>query len=192
MTRWKDDGIVLQSFSGNSHDIMQVIELNSDTLVTASIMNELQMWRVSTGECLRTLNHEHPTGLMRLTKLSRSKFVSWGRDCRMRVWNDEGRCIETIPTLGALATMTRVDNHIVTVTFAQLGVAIRRIRYVLLLLYKKQCMTEDSPSLLFTIESRTKLLELCCVVISTNKELYNVEELKDVLPEDLFSICFGS
>jgi len=34
-------------------------------------------------------------------------------------------------------------------------------------------------------------LDLCCA-IANNKRLYNVEELRTSLPEDLFSICFGS
>jgi len=39
--------------------------------------------------------------------------------------------------------------------------------------------------------SRTKLYELCCLAIYENKKLFNVTELKDVLPEELFSVCFG-
>jgi len=38
----------------------------------------------------------------------------------------------------------------------------------------------------------TKLSELCCATISMKKELYNKEELKGVLPEELYSVCFGS
>src|SRR5207245_2793411 len=55
MKRWDDKGRVLQTFFGHSHSIYRVIELNRDVIVSASKDTTVRMWRVSTGECLRTL-----------------------------------------------------------------------------------------------------------------------------------------
>jgi len=44
---------------------------------------------------------------------------------------------------------------------------------------------------MITTTNRTKLMELCCVVIAKNKELYNIDELQRVLPEELFEACFN-
>jgi len=41
-----------------------------------------------------------------------------------------------------------------------------------------------------TFAQRKRLVDLCCIVISTKRELYNVEELNGALPKELFSICF--
>jgi len=130
MKRWKDDGKVIQTFHRHSHSITRVIELDNDTLVTTSGGEEVKFWKASTGECLRTLNHEHHISSNRLMKLSRNKFVTRGSDRTIRVWNNEGRCIEVIPTGEAISPMARVGNHVVTTTFTGSGVSIRSLRYI--------------------------------------------------------------
>jgi len=129
MKRWHENGRVLQTFSGHPNGINRVIELNRDVIVSASGGNELKMWNVSTGECLRSLNQHH-RGIItsRLMKLSRNKFVSWESDGSLRVWSNEGDCIETIPTGETITAIARVGNHIVTTKYPASGFSIRRLR----------------------------------------------------------------
>jgi len=113
MIRWDVEGIVLHTFYGHSESILDVIELEHDIIVGASFNHILIMWKVSTGECLRTLNQHHMS-VPQLIKLSNNKFVSWDRSSTMRVWNHKGDCIETVPTEYDVYRMMRVDNYIVT------------------------------------------------------------------------------
>jgi len=124
MKRWKEDGKVIQTFAGGAY-ITRVIELDNDTLVTTSGGKEVTIWKASTGECLRTLEQHH-IGRTRLVKLSRNKFVTRGNDL-LRVWNDEGCCIETI-SLESICAMARVGNHFVTVRYPTEGFSVRRLR----------------------------------------------------------------
>jgi len=128
MERWNENGRVLQTFSGHRNGINRVIELNRDVIVSAA-GNELKMWNVSTGECLRILlQHHREVIASRLMKLSRNKFVSWGSDGSLRVWSNEGYLIETIPTGETITAIARVGNHIVTTRYPVSGFSIRRLR----------------------------------------------------------------
>jgi len=40
------------------------------------------------------------------------------------------------------------------------------------------------------MKTSTRLVDMCCAVISRNERLYAVDELKTVMPEELFHICF--
>ena len=68
MKRWDEKGTVLQTFSGHSNYINRVIELNRDVIVSAQSKDTtVKMWKVSTGECLRTLTL-HSDGSVRTGK----------------------------------------------------------------------------------------------------------------------------
>ena len=73
--RWDSNGRVLQTFSGHAEHIYRVIELNRDVIVSASLENTVKMWKVSTGECLRTLTL-HSTCVYGLEKVKDGVFVS--------------------------------------------------------------------------------------------------------------------
>jgi len=128
MKRWTEDGRVLQNFAEDSSHIIQVIELKKDVIVSVSGRCELQMWKVSTGECLRTLSSTRGVFIPQLLKLSRNMFVSLITDNVLRVWNDEGHCIESIPTERRITSIGRVGNHLVASRYPIYGFSIRRLR----------------------------------------------------------------
>ena len=114
MKRWDVDGRVLQTFSGHSKTINRVIELNKDVIVSASDDTTVKMWKVSTGECLRTLTL-HSNSVIGLEKVSDGVFASgyWGGG--IVVWDERGDFIETHQSKSGLRLMTRLrDGSIVT------------------------------------------------------------------------------
>jgi len=95
MKRWEETGKVLKTFSGHSEYIERVIELKKDVIVSAADDTTLKMWRVSTGDCLRTLTF-HSGSVYGLEKLRDGVFVSGSlRDKKIVVWDENGNIIET-------------------------------------------------------------------------------------------------
>jgi len=116
MQRWDESGKVLQTFSSeHSDNIFRIIELSNGTIVTTSKDETLNLWKVSSGECLHCLTL-HQSRVFELVKLSRDKFVSWGLDSTMRVWTERLDCIETIPVEGYATITNRVGNDIVAIS----------------------------------------------------------------------------
>jgi len=114
MERWSQDGRILQTFSGPPTFTVDTIELHSGIIVTSNNVYSMKMWKVSSGECFRTMSL--PNNVFGLVKLSRDKFVSWEWNSALRVWNDVGDCIETIPTERGMKLLRRVGNDIVMVS----------------------------------------------------------------------------
>jgi len=48
---------------------------------------------------------------------------------------------------------------------------------------------EDNNNL--TLCCRTRLVQLCCATIFRHQELYDVSEVKQALPEELYALCFS-
>ena len=114
MIRWDEKGTVLQAFSGHSNCINRVIKLNSDVIVSASLDGKVKMWRVSTGECLRTLTL-HFDNVCGLERVNDGVFVSASWSKKMVVWDEKGDCIETHKCGNYITAMTRLrDGSIVT------------------------------------------------------------------------------
>lgn len=114
LKRWDEKGTTLQTFSGHSEDVRKVIELKSDVIVSGSEDFTVKMWRVSTGECLRTLSvcMDHVHGLVRVND---GLFVGgyWTNE-NVVVWDEMGNCIETHHG-ECMFAMTRLrDGSIVT------------------------------------------------------------------------------
>jgi len=179
--RWNERGVVLQNFAGHTQWIWGALELTGGTIVSASDDMTLKLWKLSTGECLRTMRL-HSGLIYGLVKVSESKFASGSSDKTIRVWDDEGNNVENIHTKYAIQAMARLENAIVTASGDRLE--IRQLEYVCLLpIYGRQQLTHFD-------RYRLRLVGLCCETISKNKEHYNASELKHALPEELFGLCF--
>ena len=94
-------------FAGHS-DIVNSVAFSPDgtTLLTASVDGTVKQWSVSSGECLRTLQHEHdqpgwhnltavfsPCGGQALSTTPGS-IVLWSLECGRRVWDYPHGCPE--------------------------------------------------------------------------------------------------
>ena len=91
-----------------------MIELNRDVIVSASDDTTVKMWKVSTGECLRTLTL-HSDSVFGLEKVKDGVFASGSLDRRIVVWDEKGDCIETHESKSKIEAMTRLrDGSIVT------------------------------------------------------------------------------
>jgi len=185
--RWDENGRVIQTFSGHSKGVADVIELKRDIIAASSIDDTATVWKVSTGQLLQqfTLHSSSVEWVFYgLVKLSEDAFVTGSKDNTIRVWNAmNGECVETIATYDKIDAMTRVRESIVTVSRDRIEV--RRLKYA------SHINHHVLFDLLVLTLKRTRLIDLCCVVIATNKELYNIEELEQSLPEELYSVCFG-
>jgi len=114
LARWSEAEGVIQTYDAGHH-YYEIIELNSDVIVTLATYNFLKMWSVSLGKCLRDLSHYSISMTGQLIKLSKDKFVSWiNTDRNLRVWNEHGDCIDTIPAEGDVTALARVGDSIVT------------------------------------------------------------------------------
>jgi len=110
LVRWNVKGSVIQTFSGHFHYIHNVIELNDSDILVSSTRNDVRMWDVSTGECLRILDVKRE-----IIKLSRGRFVTWERQSSViRVWNEQGEVIDAIPSEVCTTAIVRVRDFIVT------------------------------------------------------------------------------
>jgi len=111
MKRWKvydtQAGKVVQTYSGHQHFVNRVIELKRDLIVSASDDCTVKMWRVSTGNCLRTLTL-HSGWVGELMKIKdHGLFVSGScSDETIVVWDERGDCIETHKCKGGISAMT--------------------------------------------------------------------------------------
>ena len=115
MKRWDEKGTVLQTFSVSSH-VNRVIQLNRDVIVSASNDAKVNMWNVSTGECLRTLAR-HSTRVRGLEKVKDGVFASGSADGKVVVWDEKGAVIEIHKKQSdsGIAAMTRLkDGSIMT------------------------------------------------------------------------------
>jgi len=113
--RWDDRGRVLQTFSAEFLVLQQMIELNSDLIVTSTLsqMNpahfRLMVWRVASGQCIQTFACEHYHA--DLVKLSDDLFVSADYGHKIKVWSvKEGKLIETFDTLDRPTAMAKLKN----------------------------------------------------------------------------------
>ena len=110
--RWDEEGTVLQTFFHSFVNI--VIELNRDVIVSAGADDTVNMWKVSTGECLRTLTF-HSQHVVGLAKVKDGVFASGSYDGMIVVWDEKGECIETHQSKSNVHAMTRLrDGSIVS------------------------------------------------------------------------------
>jgi len=115
MQRRLKDGTQLQPFRGNSGFIHKVIELKQDVLVSVSVGDQhVKIWRVETGECLRTLT-QHTMWVRGLVKLKEGYFATGSKDKTIRVWDDEGHNITTYQTECSILAMTRLEDGSIVV-----------------------------------------------------------------------------
>jgi len=124
LKRWSENGSVLQTFIGHSEEIRKIVELNSDILLS-STRNCVKLWKVSTGECLQTLDIKRAE----VMKFSRGRFVTWA--CwspTIRVWNEQGSLIDTIPSETDMTAMARVRDMIVTSGNITPLIVVRRLK----------------------------------------------------------------
>jgi len=177
MKRWDIHGTVLQSF--DQPGVQRVIELKSDVIASAAFQT-ITVWRVSTGERLRTSSDEK-CFVSALERLSEDLLL-FNSSRAITVWScDQGDLIESIPTYRVTA-MARLRDSIVVAT----GVPTSARCYDWITgLYIWKLKSEYYASDPIT------LTEMCCAVISKEKEMYNAGQLKSVLPEELFNLCFG-
>jgi len=113
LRRWDTSGRLLQAFLGG-HTIHQVIEWKHNVILSGSGDCSIKLWNATSGDCLRTMTVPSSLGIYGLIPLSRDKFVSGSSDGVIRVWDERGRCIETIRSRTPITLMIRVGEAIVT------------------------------------------------------------------------------
>jgi len=179
---WDESRHILQFLTcGYSEAVYRVMELDSDIIVASSFDNTVKVWKVSTGQLLHTLT-QHSELVHTLVRLSGDKFVTGSEDNTIRVWSGtKGECIETISPDDDFSSMARVGDSLVTAS--EYFMEVRRLKY--------DFIAFSVVFKIIDVTLRTRLVELCCAMIATNKELYMVDDLEQILPEELYSICFG-
>jgi len=115
LKNWDGTGKRLHTFIGHSKGVNRVIELKRDVIVSASNDSTVKIWRVSTGECLKTLTI-HSSSVYGLEKVKNGMFVSGSQSPGlMVVWDGNGVCIETHRSEHLIRAMTKLrDGSIVT------------------------------------------------------------------------------
>jgi len=126
LKHWDTEGRIIKTFSGNEECILRVIELKSDVIVGASVQQEVMIWRVSTGECLRRTTTVHSHIIAGLQLLSEGKFVTASTDETIRVW-DYGECIQTIKSRFEIFALLKLRSYAI-VTASTDGMEIRQLK----------------------------------------------------------------
>jgi len=97
---------IVQTFKGHKQNIHDVIELKRDVIVSVS-SEEIKMWSVSSGQCLRSLDYP---GVFRLVKLKEGFFATGlGEDDAIRVIDENGENVKTY-RLEGITAMTRLED----------------------------------------------------------------------------------
>jgi len=178
LKQWDMHGTVLQTFDHS--EVQKVIEVKNDIIVSGSSY-DLKVWRVSTGECLHTFS-QSSSFIVELEKLSEGLFcVVTTRS--IKIWcSDMGDWIERIYVPARQITaMARLRDSIVVATGSPTSIVGNMWNTDLYMLQLKPKYYEPQT-----------MTEMCCAVISANRGMYNVGELKRVLPEELFRRCFDN
>jgi len=111
LKRWSgDDGTVLQSFSGHSRNLCDVVKLKGDIIASSAGDETLKMWRLSTGECLHSIVTN--SFYWDLMTLSGGYFVAGAFGRRINVWNQEGECVQTLQ-IECFNTVTGVGDTVI-------------------------------------------------------------------------------
>jgi len=126
MKRWDTTGKVLQTYSG-TNCATKLIQLDSDTIVSASWDFTVAVWKVSTGQMLHQLTINR-SSIQWLVKLSDDKFATGSTGTILQVWNGmTGECVEEIITHHTIDTMIRIGDSIVTA--CEDFIEVRRLKY---------------------------------------------------------------
>jgi len=105
--RWSEEGTVLQTFSGHSEGICQVVELRADTI--ASLGAEIRVWRVSTGECIQALGS---LGIANtLVALGEGMLATGGFSGNVSLRGEKGELVIHVPvSTRSIYAMTRLRD----------------------------------------------------------------------------------
>jgi len=117
------------------------------------------------------------TNIRTICELTDGSFVSGSKASDLERWNRSGTVLQTFDHLGVLKVIELRSDVIVSATDTNLKVW--RVS-------TGECLHTLNESL-----PQNRLTELCCAAISAKEEMYNAEELKSVLPEELYALCFG-
>jgi len=103
---------VSQLFIGHLKTVHKVIELKRDIIVSASEDKTVKIWKVSSGECLHTLNRYTTV----LVKLQEGYFASASNyDNNIAIHDENGSRVASYPTDCNITAMTRLrDGSIVS------------------------------------------------------------------------------
>jgi len=115
--RWNKKGRVIRTYSGHKDWIFKLIELRRNVIVSIAD-NIVNIWKASSGECLRTISLHRIFGLV---KLSEENFVTLHHGVsRINVWDGNGNQVESIQTNHSTQTVTRFGDTIVSANQNQL------------------------------------------------------------------------
>lgn len=90
---WRKGIYKVKTFEGHT-DGVTCLQFNRKYLMTASYDNTVKIWKVDTGECLRTLTGH--TKAIRSLVFDSQKLITGGLDSTIKVWNyHTGECIST-------------------------------------------------------------------------------------------------
>jgi len=117
--RWNEAGEVLQSFPGDS-DWSSLLELRPNIIVMiTSHCYSMRVQNLSTGECI-CIRNAHSDFVCGLVKIAEDKFLSASFDKKIKVWNEQGNCIETIKWGDSITAIARHRDTIVTASIGRI------------------------------------------------------------------------
>jgi len=184
LKRWKNDKEggeekVFQHFNGHGKRINQVIELRNDVILSASNDRKVMVWKIPPEEesslCSPVLFPLiHISRVFGVVRLSEERFASVvEQSIRVHDFNEKARAegapleVEHITTRVAMSAARRLrDGSILVASNSRFEITHHRL-------------------------NQERLVNLCCAEIARNKGLFNVKELNEVLPAELFWLCFG-
>ncbi|KAI3405295.2 sconB [Candida oxycetoniae] len=104
---WRKGICTIKSFVGHT-DGVTCLQLNRKYLMTGSYDTTIKIWKIDTGECVKTLSG-HTKGVRSLV-FDNQKLITGGLDSTIKVWNyHTGQCI---------ATYRGHDDAVVSVDFS--------------------------------------------------------------------------
>jgi len=191
----------LKTLTEHMQWVWRVIELRDrDIVASASDNKDIKLWDVKSWTCIRTLVG-HYSAVYSLLELEDGTIASGSRDKTVRLWNPHtGECLSTSQTDFTICGIAQLaDGSLVIGGGSDDGtgkIEIRQLRNK----YKSFAFSHLTDlhlhlisviislliHLTYHIISFCSLVSLCCEVVA---ETYPIEEIKGVLPSELYEKC---
>ena len=109
-----DCGKLIREFDNNQHvGCIRSIQYDiySNKMITASENNEIKIWRLDTGECLKTLT-QHKAYVTCISIISNDQFASGSYDETIKIWNfDSYECRLCLNNKIAVASLCSISKN---------------------------------------------------------------------------------
>ena len=106
---------MIKALKGHTNWIydMKAIKNDEDLFISCSEDNDIRLWNLVSGSCIKTLKG-HKAGILSILTLSNEILVSTSNDMTIKFWDiNQNECIKTIPLTGKGKYLTLISDSLI-------------------------------------------------------------------------------